>query len=473
MFDVNVFGVIDCIQQALPHLRDRRGNVVITASKVGIVAQTQTPIYNASKGAVIALTKSLAIDYASEGIRVNCVCPGIIDTKLFRDYIDGLPDPAAALAEHEVAQPLGRLGTPEDCAKAALFLASDDAGFVTGVPLLVDGGTQLNESHRAAGSRRAGRGDVPAGTHRIGGRCRGGLVWNLRHGSTHVPRSVRRGQSAAGTGSRVRRPGGVRPHRPARRGHRGRGGHQCQCGRCSVCRGAVHDVRQLPQVGVHRNGAFAPLVGVPPPRCAPAGRDARRGGMSEPLACVVHAQSKLRWTPGATVAVFGAGPIGVLHGQLALARGAARVLMVDISRARLDAVADLEGMVPVDATNDGVGAIRWLTDGRGADIVIETAAVPASYEAAQRAVLRTPIAALRTFNELLTDGQVPDKATRQEFLEQSAPADRAPRLAGHEPAGAVQARFGPGAARPAPGRPARGRSRTRSSRRSPRPSARA
>ena len=140
VFDVNVFGVIDCIQQALPHLRDRRGNVVITASKVGIVAQTQTPIYNASKGAVIALTKSLAIDYASEGIRVNCVCPGIIDTKLFRDYIDGLPDPAAALAEHEVAQPLGRLGTAEDCAKAALFLASDDAGFVTGVPLLVDGG---------------------------------------------------------------------------------------------------------------------------------------------------------------------------------------------------------------------------------------------------------------------------------------------------------------------------------------------
>lgn len=140
VFDVNVFGVIECIQQALPHLRERQGNVVITASKVGIVAQNQTPIYNASKGAVIALTKSLAIDYASEGIRVNCVCPGIIDTKLFRDYIDGLPDPAAALAEHEVAQPLGRLGTPEDCAKAALFLASSDAGFITGVPLLVDGG---------------------------------------------------------------------------------------------------------------------------------------------------------------------------------------------------------------------------------------------------------------------------------------------------------------------------------------------
>jgi NAD(P)-dependent dehydrogenase (short-subunit alcohol dehydrogenase family) len=140
VFDVNVFGVVSCVQEALPHLRERKGNIVITASKVGIVAQNQTPIYNASKGAVIALTKSLAIDYAHEGIRVNCVCPGIVDTKLFRDYIDGLPDPAAALAEHEVAQPLGRLATAEDCASAALFLASDDAGFITGVPLLVDGG---------------------------------------------------------------------------------------------------------------------------------------------------------------------------------------------------------------------------------------------------------------------------------------------------------------------------------------------
>ena len=162
-----------------------------------------------------------------------------------------------------------------------------------------------------------------------------------------------------------------------------------QCGRCRFCRAGDHmSCPELAQIGVHRSGAFAPLVSVPAAQVhpLPAGMPLDVAAMTEPLACVVHAQSKLRWTPGATVAVFGAGPIGVLHGQLALARGAARVLMVDISRARLDAVADLEGMVPVDATNDGVGAIRWLTDGRGADIVIETAAVPASYEAAQRAV---------------------------------------------------------------------------------------
>jgi NAD(P)-dependent dehydrogenase (short-subunit alcohol dehydrogenase family) len=140
VFAVNVKGVIRCVQEGLPHLMKRPGNIVITASKVGLVAQYNTPIYNASKGAVITLTKSLAIDYAKSGIRVNCVCPGIIDTPLFRDYIEGLPDPERELEEHSVAQPLGRLGTSEDCARVALFLASDDAGFVTGVPLLVDGG---------------------------------------------------------------------------------------------------------------------------------------------------------------------------------------------------------------------------------------------------------------------------------------------------------------------------------------------
>ena len=152
--------------------------------------------------------------------------------------------------------------------------------------------------------------------------------------------------------------------------------------------GRVHDSAQLQQVGVHRDGAFARFVAVPPARLAPlpGGVGMREGTLFEPLACVVHAQSRLAWPPVASVLVIGSGPTGLLHGQLALARGVARVLMVDISRARLDAVADLEGMVPVDATNDGVGAIRWLTDGRGADIVIETAAVPASYEAAQRAV---------------------------------------------------------------------------------------
>lgn len=140
VFDVNVFGVMECVKAALPHLESSRGNVVVTASKVGIVAQLGTPIYNASKGAVIALVKSLAIDFAKRGIRVNSVCPGIIDTPLFRHYIDGLPDPDEELRVHSLAQPLGRLGTPEECAEAALFLASDDARFITGESILVDGG---------------------------------------------------------------------------------------------------------------------------------------------------------------------------------------------------------------------------------------------------------------------------------------------------------------------------------------------
>lgn len=140
IFAVNVFGVMDCIKYALPHLEAVGGNVVITASKVGIVAQLETPIYNASKGAVIALMKSLAIDYAKRGVRVNAICPGIIDTPLFRQHIAGLENPEQELHEHELAQPIGRLGTPDECAGAALFLASDDARFITGETVLIDGG---------------------------------------------------------------------------------------------------------------------------------------------------------------------------------------------------------------------------------------------------------------------------------------------------------------------------------------------
>ena len=140
IFAVNVFGVMDCIKYALPHLEAVGGNVVITASKVGLVAQPATPVYNGSKGAVIALTKSLAIDYAKRGVRVNAICPGIIDTPLFRQHINGLEDPEAELLEHSLAQPIGRLGTPEECAGAAVFLASDDARFITGETILIDGG---------------------------------------------------------------------------------------------------------------------------------------------------------------------------------------------------------------------------------------------------------------------------------------------------------------------------------------------
>jgi Dehydrogenases with different specificities (related to short-chain alcohol dehydrogenases) len=86
------------------------------------------------------LAKALALDYATRGIRVNALCPGIIDTPMLHQFADSRPDRAAAWAGYEAAQPMGRLGTPEECADAALWLVSGEASFVTGVALPVDGG---------------------------------------------------------------------------------------------------------------------------------------------------------------------------------------------------------------------------------------------------------------------------------------------------------------------------------------------
>ena len=86
------------------------------------------------------LAKALALDYATRGIRVNALCPGIIETPMLREFADSRPDPAGALRSYAAAQPIGRLGTPEECADAALWLVSDEASFITGVALPVDGG---------------------------------------------------------------------------------------------------------------------------------------------------------------------------------------------------------------------------------------------------------------------------------------------------------------------------------------------
>src|SRR3989449_708513 len=139
---VNVKGPLYAARHAIPiMLRQPEGGVLLfTASKTGLVAQTDSPVYCASKGAVVLLAKALALDYATRGIRVNALCPGIIDTPMLRRFADAMPDPAAAWTEYRAAQPMGRLGTPEECAAAALWLVSPEAGFVTGVALPVDGG---------------------------------------------------------------------------------------------------------------------------------------------------------------------------------------------------------------------------------------------------------------------------------------------------------------------------------------------
>jgi meso-butanediol dehydrogenase/(S,S)-butanediol dehydrogenase/diacetyl reductase len=142
VLDVNVKGPLYATRHAIPIMvRQAGGGVILfTASKTGLVAQTDSPVYCASKGAVVLLAKALALDYATRGIRVNALCPGIIDTPMLRHFADAMPNPAAAWAAYAAAQPLGRLGTPEECADAALWLVSPEASFVTGVALPVDGG---------------------------------------------------------------------------------------------------------------------------------------------------------------------------------------------------------------------------------------------------------------------------------------------------------------------------------------------
>ena len=142
VLDVNVKGPLYACRHALPIMlaQPAGGVILFTASKTGLVAQTDSPVYCASKGAVVMLAKALALDYATRGIRVNALCPGIIDTPMLRQFADAMPDPAAAWATYETAQPMGRLGTADECAAAALWLVSSESSFVTGVALPVDGG---------------------------------------------------------------------------------------------------------------------------------------------------------------------------------------------------------------------------------------------------------------------------------------------------------------------------------------------
>lgn len=136
---VNLKGMFLCSKHAIPYLLENAGVIVNTASAAGLVGTAMLSAYSASKGGVIALTKSLAIELAPK-IRVNCICPGAIDTPMLRRFIDRTPDPAAYEKQLAGLHALGRLGKPEEIAQAALFLASDESSFITGIALPVDGG---------------------------------------------------------------------------------------------------------------------------------------------------------------------------------------------------------------------------------------------------------------------------------------------------------------------------------------------
>jgi NAD(P)-dependent dehydrogenase (short-subunit alcohol dehydrogenase family) len=140
-FNVNIKGVMLGCKYGIPEIAKRGGGAVINTSSInGLVASVAIASYAASKGAVLMLTKQMALDYAPQNVRVNCVCPSDVNTPMIRDFINSTPDPAETEARLLRRVPLGRLAEPEDIARAVLFLASDDAAFVTGVALPVDGG---------------------------------------------------------------------------------------------------------------------------------------------------------------------------------------------------------------------------------------------------------------------------------------------------------------------------------------------
>lgn len=138
VMDVNLNAVFYGLKYAIPAmLKNGSGSIINTASVLGMVAMPDSPAYAASKGAVIQLTKAAALEYASSGIRINCICPGTIKTSMFDRMIATTPELEAQLP---AMIPMGRLGLPDEVARFVLFLASDDASFCTGAPFIMDGG---------------------------------------------------------------------------------------------------------------------------------------------------------------------------------------------------------------------------------------------------------------------------------------------------------------------------------------------
>jgi NAD(P)-dependent dehydrogenase (short-subunit alcohol dehydrogenase family) len=137
--DVNLRSVFLCCKHGIPHLLDAGGGSVInTASFVAVLGAAVSQIsYTASKGAVVALSRELGVEFARRGVRVNALCPGPVDTPLLRDLFAADPQKAARRLVHV---PMGRFAEPEEIARAALFLASDDSSYVTASTFLVDGG---------------------------------------------------------------------------------------------------------------------------------------------------------------------------------------------------------------------------------------------------------------------------------------------------------------------------------------------
>jgi NAD(P)-dependent dehydrogenase (short-subunit alcohol dehydrogenase family) len=141
LIDINLKGTFLVSKYAVPHLRARGGGAIVNnSSDAGLVGNRSCPAYCASKGGVTVMTKAMALDYANDGIRVNCVNPGVVDTPMVAREVQLSGDPDKCVSQMDSDHPIGRIGKPEEVAKAVLFLASNESSFITGTALSVDGG---------------------------------------------------------------------------------------------------------------------------------------------------------------------------------------------------------------------------------------------------------------------------------------------------------------------------------------------
>jgi 2-keto-3-deoxy-L-fuconate dehydrogenase len=141
VYAVNVRGVFNMSKVFVPSMLQRKsGNIINIASVGGVVGIRDRVAYCTSKFAVVGLTKSMALDHALDGIRINCICPGRVETPFVAKRLAEYPDPEQARREMTASQAVGRMGRPEEIAAAALYLASDESSFITGSALMIDGG---------------------------------------------------------------------------------------------------------------------------------------------------------------------------------------------------------------------------------------------------------------------------------------------------------------------------------------------
>ncbi len=140
VMDVNLKGVYLGCKYAIPVMAARGGSIINTASVQALVGDPDMPAYGATKGGILAMTRSMAAAHGWQNIRVNCICPGDVATPLVVEYFEKQPDPEAARRQVAAEYPLGRIARPEEIANVALFLASDESSFMTGACVVVDGG---------------------------------------------------------------------------------------------------------------------------------------------------------------------------------------------------------------------------------------------------------------------------------------------------------------------------------------------